>query len=351
MRLLALFASVLLVSGLFADQVTIKNGDRITGSIVRKDEKTLTIKSEFFGEVTMPWDQVQSLRADEPLTVVLSDGKTVKGTITSGEQRAEIQAPGGTQEVPVSEIAALRDAAGQRAYERLLQPGWDQLWAGGASLGFAGTQGNAKTRTLTVALNAARVTNSDKTTIYFNAIRASALIRSVLEETAEAVRGGWGYSRNISPRIFVNGFNDYEYDRFQDLDLRFVLGGGLGFTAWKGERGRFDLLGGGAYNRESFAATGTQAGFTRDSGEAYFGDDFTYSLSSATSLYQNLRFFPNLTETGEYRFNFDLGANTRLTRWLLWNIAISDRVLSNPVPGRQKNDLLYTTGVSVTFSR
>jgi putative salt-induced outer membrane protein YdiY/small nuclear ribonucleoprotein (snRNP)-like protein len=351
MRLLTTIVSVLSVSTLLADQVTLKNGDRITGSIVIKDEKTLTIKSEFLGEVTLPWDQVQTLRADEPVNVVLSDGKTLQGTITTRDQRVEIDAAGVRQEAPLSEITALRDAAEQRAYERLLSPGWGQLWAGAAALGFAGTQGNAKTRTLTVGLSATRVTNSDKTSLYFNAIRASALIGSILEETAQAVRGGWGYSRNVSSRVFVNGFNDYEYDRFQNLDLRFVLGGGLGYMAWKGERGRLDLLGGGAYNRESFAATSTQAEFTRNSAEAYFGDDFTYGLNSATSLYQNMRFFPNLSNTGEYRMNFDMGANTKLKNWLTWNIAISNRLLSNPVPGRQKNDLLYTTGIGVTFSR
>jgi hypothetical protein len=147
----------------------------------------------------------------------------------------------------------------------------------------------------------------------------------------------------------VNGFNDYEYDRFQNLDLRFVLGGGFGYIAWKGEFGRLDILGGGAYNRESFAPPAPAPQFTRNSGEAFFGDDFTYNLSTATSLYQKLRFFPNLSETGEYRLNFDLGANTRLARWLTWNVSLSDRLLSNPVPGRQKNDLLYSTGIGVTF--
>jgi hypothetical protein len=49
--------------------------------------------------------------------------------------------------------------------------------------------------------------------------------------------------------------------------------------------------------------------------------------------------------------NFDIGANTRLLEWLTWNVALSDRYLSNPVRGRNKNDLLYTTGIGVTFSR
>jgi hypothetical protein len=334
-----------------ADQITAKNGDRITGSIVSKDEKTLTVKTDVFGLITIPWDQVQTVSADQPVNVVLSSGETLRGTIRPREQRVEIEASDSRREVALADIAALRDASEQRDYERLMSPGLMDLWAGTVTLGFAGTLGNARTRTFTTGLNAARVTTSDKTAIYFNAIRASALIDGISANTAQAVRGGWSYSRNLSSRVFVNGFNDYEYDRFQNLDLRFVLGGGFGFIAWRDESGRLDLLGGGAYNRESFTPSPPAAAFTRDSAEAYFGDDFTYKLNAVTSLYQNLRFFPNVSNTGEYRLNFDMGASTTLAKWLVWNLSLSNRLLSNPVPGRQKNDLLYSTSIGVTFAR
>ncbi len=49
--------------------------------------------------------------------------------------------------------------------------------------------------------------------------------------------------------------------------------------------------------------------------------------------------------------NFDAGASTQLTKWLNWNIAISDRFLNLPVAGRKKNDFLYTTGFGINFAR
>ena len=49
--------------------------------------------------------------------------------------------------------------------------------------------------------------------------------------------------------------------------------------------------------------------------------------------------------------NFDLSADTALWRWLSWQFTASDRLLSNPVPGRRKNDILFTTGVRLTFAR
>jgi putative salt-induced outer membrane protein YdiY len=329
-----------------ADVVTLKNGDRITGAIVKKEGANLTFKSDVFGVVTFPWDQVDSVKGDQTLNVVLPGDKTVQSKISTEGGRIDV----GTQAVAAGEIVALRNAAEQAAYERMLRPGLLDLWTVSGSFGIAGTQGNAETRTFTLPISFARISNTSKTTAYFNAIRASALIAGVSAQTAQAIRGGWGYSRYLKPRLFVNGFNDYEYDRFQNLDLRVTIGGGLGYSAWKGEHGRLDLLGGLAWNRESFDPA-PRAKFTRNSAEAYWGDDFSYKLASRTSLVQSYRMFNNLSTGGEYRQNFDIGVTTQLVKWLTWNAAFSDRYLTNPAPGRKKNDLLYTTGLGFTFAR
>lgn len=336
---------------LVADQITMKNGDRVTGSIVKKDAATLTVKTELFGVVTLPWDKVETVKADTPVNVVLADGKTVKGTINTDAGKLTVASADAKAVVAPAEVIALRDDAEQKAFERLQNPGWLQLWTGNALVGFAGTKGNAETQTFTVGMGAARVSRKDTTKIYFNAIRASAFANRVSSQTAQAVRGGLAYNRNVGKRLFVNTFNDYEYDRFQNLDLRVVLGGGLGYNVWKAERGKLDLLGGIAWNRERFDPPRPSLAFTRNSSEAYWGDDFSFKLNPRTSMFQNFRMFNNLSNTGQYRVNFDAGANTQLLKWLTWNIAVSSRYLSNPVTGRRNNDFLYTTGFGIAFAR
>ncbi len=332
-----------------ADQVVLKNGDRVTGAIVKMDGKSLTVKTDALGAVTVAREQVTAIQSDAPLHVVLPGGETVQATLATSEEGLELKEAG--RRVPLAEVVAIRNAEEQAAYERLLHPSWSRLWAGTASIGFAGTQGNAQTRTFTVASNAARTTETDKISLHFQAVKASALINRASVGTAQAVRGGWGYNRTFPSRLFINAFNDYEYDRFQDLDLRFVLGGGLGFNVWKGERSRMELLGGGAYNREKFSPAAPEPAFCRTSAEAYWGNDATYRLNQATSLVQSFRMFNNLSRTGDYRINFDVGASTRLLKWLTWNLNLSDRYLSNPVPGRKKNDILYTVGIGISFAR
>jgi hypothetical protein len=57
--------------------------------------------------------------------------------------------------------------------------------------------------------------------------------------------------------------------------------------------------------------------------------------------------FPNLTRGGEYRINFDTTLVTDVTRRIGWQLTVSDRYLSNPPFGFEKNDLILTTGLKI----
>ena len=338
-----------------ADRITLGNGDGITGSIVKKDGNNLTVKSDLMGVVTIPWDQVADIKSAGPLNVVLA-GQTapehaaIQATLASNNgQIALSTGAGAPQTVAPAAIAAIRDSAEETAYERLLHPGLLQLWTGTATLGLAGTSGNAATSTFNTGVNASRATNHDVTSLYFNAVKSSATVNGVNSNTAQAVRGGWKYSRKVGSRLDANAFNDYEYDRFQNLDLRFVVGGGLGYRAWKGKRGTLGLQGGVDYDRDRFSAVATAPAFSRVAAEAFWGDDFAYKAGGSTSIVQSFRMFDNLSMTGAYRANFDLSANTKLKKWMVWNLSFGDRYLSDPAAGRKPNDTLYTTGIGVTF--
>ncbi len=125
-----------------------------------------------------------------------------------------------------------------------------------------------------------------------------------------------------------------------------MLGGGLGWHAIKNERTLFDLFGGGSYNKEYFST-----GLKRSTGEILVGQELTHKLSARSLLKERLTLFPNVQETGEFRLNFDTSLVTNLNRWLSWQVTLSDRYLSNPVPGARNNDVLLTTGIRLTFAK
>lgn len=335
----------------FADQITMKDGDRITGDIVKKDGDSVTIKSKNFGTVTLKWADVATIKSDQPINVTLTGGKAVKANIEMQGDRIQVAAPGAPQTVDPKDVVTLRNDAEEKTYQRFMHPGLLDLWTITGSLNLAGTKGNAQTSTLTTPVNFVRASNTTRTTAYFNSISSSAKINGVDSSTAKAVRGGWGYNRNLTKKVFANAFNDYEYDEFQSLDLGVTIGGGAGYLLWSHDANRLSVVGGADWNRQAFSALSTSAAFTRNSAEAFWGDDFNYKLSERTSFVESFRMFNNLSDTGQYRMNADVGATTQLTKWLNWNISLSDRYLSNPVPGRKKNDFLYSTGLGFSWAR
>ena len=93
MKRLALLVSavVLVCPNVFADQITLKNGDRLTGDIIRSDGKTLVIKSEFAGEVMVQWAAVDTITSTQTLHVGLKDGQTIVGTAAPNDGKVQLQ--------------------------------------------------------------------------------------------------------------------------------------------------------------------------------------------------------------------------------------------------------------------
>ena len=256
----------------------------------------------------------------------------------------------GTANTTLAAVTTFRNQAEQTAFEmlveRLRNPRMIDLWTGFLDLGFAATKGNADTQTFTLSTRADRATNRDKIGVYYTSIFASNKTGAASATTANAKRGGVVYDANLSKRTFIWGAVDLESDEFQRLDLRFVPAGGVGHHTINNDNTKLDLRLGAAGNREFFFNN-----IRRNSAEVLIGEDFQHKFSKATSVQQHLRYFPNVSNGGQYRMNFDTTFVTALAKWFSLQFTFSDRYLSNPVPGRKTNDVLYSTGVRLTFAQ
>lgn len=331
-----------------ADVITLKNGDRLTGTVVKAADGKVIAKSVYDVELTLPWDAVASVAADEPVYVGMKDGKVINGALSLKGDTAEILSKE-TGAVPAARdaIVYIRSKASYEAeIDRYLSPRLIDLWTASLDFGIAQARGNAYTSNMTTSAVAARATPRDRVGVHFTSIRASAKTDGVSVPTANAVRGGIKYDLNLTPSMFTFASSDFEFDEFQQLDLRFAPAWGLGHHAWKSDRGFFDWQAGAALNRELFST-----GLTRTSGEALLGQELLFRLTQRLALREKALIFPNLTDRGNYRLNVDLSADAALWRWTGWQFTVSDRLLSDPVPGSKKNDLLFTTGLRLTFAR
>lgn len=343
----AALLAVVLTLGMsaWADQLTLKNGDRMTGTIVKSDGKTLILHTDYGGDVTLKFDVIQAIDSTEPLHLQFQDGRSASGAVSTLDGNVKVSTKSGEAVLsPLSDVKSLRNDAEETAYEKSLHPGLMQGWKSGLNLGFGLTRGNSATKNLSVGFLATRQTLHDKLGAYANSVYASNdATGAVPSTTANSAGGGFRYDHDIKPRLFAFVGADFFSDSLQGLNIRAVEGGGLGFHAIKNDRATLDFLGGANYTHESYTF------FTRNFVALTIGESWTQKIAKSTELVQDLNFFPNLNDTGEYRATFDFGTVTKLSKRLGWQNSITDIYVTNPPAGKRQNDLVVTTGLNVSF--
>jgi putative salt-induced outer membrane protein len=365
--LLCIFAVAVFASAAVADQVTLKNGDRISGDIVSGDGKTLLIKTEFAGDVTIQWDAIVGIESKESLNLTLKDGTKLSGKITTTDGKFVV-AGAPTTAAPASKdmIVAVRNDAEQKAFdletERMAHPKFTYFWGGLFDTGLALTRGNSATASFTFNAKAIRETPRDKLTLYSNYIYANNDTTPPSSTTANQFQAGIRGDFNIGPRLFVFAFADFETNELQHLDLRQTYGGGFGAHVIKTDRTVFDVFAGISYDRDEFGSYTlvntappppflTIAAFDRNSAEGVIGETFNSKLSKRSLLTEQFSFYPNLSHTGDYRLQFDTTLAVQMKAWLSWQTTFSDRYISYPPPGLKGNDLVLSTGLRVAWGK
>ena len=343
--LLILCAFVFFLPAL-ADQVSLKNGDRLSGTIVKSDGKTLTLHTDYAGDLELKWDAVQGIQSTETLHLELQGGRTVAGPVTSSDGKLAIATKSGTVEASAAEVKSLRNDAEEAAYQKTLHAGLLQNWKSGLNLGFALTRGNSETKNLSLAFIGTRQTQRDKLGLYMNSVYATNdLAGAVPSTTANTIGGGGRYDHDLDTKLFGFVAADFFSDGLQGLNLRSVFGGGAGYHVIKSDPTTLDILGGLNYTRESYTT------LSRNLAALTLGEELMHKLGKSTVLNQQLYFFPNLNSAGDFRGTFLFATVTKINKRFGWQNSFSDVYVTNPPLGKRQNDIILTTGLNVSFGQ
>ena len=378
----AIATALLLPAAAFADTVTLKNGDHLTGTVNQLAGGKLTVTTAYAGAVTITWDQVSSIKLDKPLILPIETkaGKKVdiKKVEVTGIDRTEtgfvVTTANGPEPVPPTALSTLRTAAAEQIYEASIRPNFLHAWTGAANVSLAITGGNSETTSVGTGVNLTRTTSRDKTALYFNDVYSHDSVAGVT--TADSTNAGLRYDHNVNPKLFVFGTTDFNVNGLQDLNLRAILGGGFGWHAIAKPNRMMDVLGGLVWTHESYSAfqtTTTTGTTTTSSGSTTtttttsstattpaetnsfaaldFGQQYTQKFGKASVFTEQAYIFPDLHDTSQFRFTLNTAFNTKINNFLSWQTSFSDVYVTNPPSGTKDNDVVLTTGLGFTFAR
>lgn len=218
-----------------ADVVTLANGDRLTGTILRKEDDMLVFQTSYGGELNIRWVEVTGIFSDKPQRIYLDDGRRLTGKPvlgSDGEITVEVEGEPSTVPVPVSLVRWINPSP-EVAGEGI-------KFNGRFNLGAASTAGNTDTEK--VHIDAEIIARTFKNRYIAGAAVNEGKTSGVKSES------NWlaylKYDRFLTPKwyAYVNG--SAEQDRFKDIDLRAIAGIGSGYQFIETHRTNLALEGG-----------------------------------------------------------------------------------------------------------
>ena len=208
-----------------ADEVLLRNGDRLTGTAVSLAGGVLAFATPY-GNVQLPWADVVRVAIQDPILAVVAGAAPAPVTMTIGADGQATLQPGGV--VAIADITALT------------RPQPPVVVDGGANAGIITTSGNTEVNNL--RLDGDIVARADVNRYSASAAVTRAKDRDV--ETASNWTTAFKYDRFVSTRMFLNANAILTNDRFRDLDLRTALGAGVGYQVLTTPRVRLTADGG-----------------------------------------------------------------------------------------------------------
>ncbi|MCW5622226.1 MAG: DUF481 domain-containing protein, partial [Burkholderiales bacterium] len=213
--------------------VSMINGDRISGRIVGLDATTLTLQTDYAGEVKIALDQIAEADAEAPVTVVMKDGTRLAGVLS---------AAGGTLRLaPVSAQApvVVRPAQVSTLEQGIvLVPAWH--FGGRITLGISDSSGNSNV----TRANASGEVHARRGRSRITAGLRGSYARDSGRDTEGNASANAKYDRFLDDKWYAYGNTSFEYDPFRDLRLRATLGAGSGYQVLDTDRTMLSVEGG-----------------------------------------------------------------------------------------------------------
>lgn len=334
------FYSLVLIAILFvssgsvqADEVFLKNGDKLTGTVVSKAADKLVFETKYAGNVEINWADISRLTTDQPVRIQLDDDKMLEGPLTApAENKLEVTDTAvGVKEVTLDQVAAINppDLSGLR-------------YSGFFNIGLKTEEGN-----------------SDEDTFH---IDSEGTFRWTENRVILALDGDYENTDGDNTKRTLDLFNTYdnffddqwfwtnglsfEHDKFADLRLRTTATTGLGYQVYDTAKISLSIQAGPGYVWEDF-----YAGDNSYYAAAIWALRFRYILFDDLKLeaFHNHRMTQGLENFDDYVWLSQTGLRVPIFDDFRATIQVNFDRDNAPGAGAEKNDTTYLLTVGYAW--
>jgi len=213
------------------DELLLKDGSRLLGKVVKKENGTLEFETSYAGVIKVSWDSVSELRVEEPVKVMLEDETTLAtGKIRKTEEATVLEAE---VDMPAQSVAP-----GTVAYinPEPWRTGEGVKWTGRLNIDVELDRGNTDEDEFELDGETRIRRKNDRFSFWGQYERDKSDGTLTKEEWKEANK----YDYFLSKKLYTGVLLAFEHDKFADLDLRTRVGPHVGYEFFESKELNLD---------------------------------------------------------------------------------------------------------------
>lgn len=335
---LALSCWIALASGpaQAVDTVHLKNGDRLSGQLVKKETDVLVLRTPYAGEIEIRFADIDSLHTTRPVEVMLSDQTRMKAIIRPADDGQVILKAGDiieTAPLDLQKIAYINPSPEIS--------GKGVKFSGRATVGLNVTSGNSDTQNLYVDAELVARTKKNRYTVGFQANRQE----EDGNQTADKATLYSKYDHFVSDRWYLYANTAFTRDEFRDLNLRSTAGFGVGHQIFESEQQNLSLEGGVSYVNEDYIDADDDNYMALRWGVHY--DRFFWA--KRIQLFHDHEGLLGLEDTDDLLIRSQTGLRFPLSDRFSTALQLNADWDNTPAPGTESTDLTYLFNLGYTW--
>jgi len=311
------------------DVIHFTNGDRLTCEIKSLDRSILTISTDPLGTASVHWGEVADLMSPRLFDVQLASGEHFLGSLAAAAPGQMVLqfAGGGTGTVPLADVIRMAPI-GHGIWNRM---------NGSVDAGFSFAQADLETHWTVNGSTSYRSPRYE-----FKANIASQVTKRDDGSSISRNSVGFDWSRSFGNHWYTIGWGQLQQNQELALDLRVVLGGGVGRDVVHTTKRLWSVYAGPAYTNEKFSGEPVA-----QSAEAAVGGNLDFFTPGTTDykITNSVVAYFNLTGRARVRLEQQSAWRHEFLKDFYWSLNGFDSFDGDPPDDQKKNDF----GVSFTL--
>ena len=328
-----------------ADEVLLNDGSTLIGQVQVWTEGKAVLQTDFNDHLEIDATKIRGITTDAPRSVQLLSGDRAVGTLNftpEGGQTINAEALGNIG-FELDRVSAIWAAGEESPDVVALRNKLANIWSANIQLGINGQTGNTEQLAINGSAEIKRTTDTDRLTLYGK----GRFSKENGQDTVKEVIGGISLEVDINEKWFTFVTTEMEFDKFENIDLRATVSGGLGYYAIREADEDLKFRAGIGFQHESF-----NTGTSTEEAVANLGWDYRKEVSPWCLFTHSVSIFPKFEDLNDFRMVMDNALEFPLNGDKDWSLKVgmTNNYDAMPQMGIRRLDTFYYFNIARNFN-